>query len=111
MRAAVATRSSGMGMDAFGHTRMSEARDAVPPDELAHTQRLLAILRSDLVRYRDPAAAERDGFLPRGRRRPVGSLKHFFNYENFAKNRTHLDPKRPRRSCTAGRRPGSSWRA
>ncbi len=93
--AAVATRSSGMGIDPFGHTRMSEARDAVPPDEMAHTQRLLAMLRSDLERYRDPAAAERDGFLKEGEDVPVGSLKHFFKYENFAKNQAHLDPKAP----------------
>ena len=93
--AAVATRSSGMGIDPYGHTRMSEARDVVPPGELAHTQRLLAMLRSDLARYRDPAAAERDGFLKQGDDVPVGSLKHFFKYENFAKNQTHLDPRAP----------------
>ena len=93
--ATVATRASGMGIDPFGHTRMSEARDAVPPDELAHAQRLLALLRNDLARYRDPAAAERDGFLKQGEDVPVGALKHFFKYENFAKNRTHLDPKAP----------------
>jgi hypothetical protein len=93
--AKVATRSSGMGIDPFGHTRMSEARDVVPPGEMAHTQRLLAMLRNDLVRYRDPAAAERDGFLKQGDDVPVGSLKHFFKYENFAKNQTHLDPKAP----------------
>ena len=88
-------RSTGMGIDAFGHTRMSEARDSVPPGEMAHTQRLLAMLRNDLARYRDPAAAERDGFLKQGDDVPVGSLKHFFKYENFAKNRAHLDPKAP----------------
>ena len=91
----VATRSTGMGIDPFGHTRMSEARDVVPPDELAHTQRLLAMLRADLVRYRDPAAAERDGYRKEGEDVPVGSLKHFFKYENFAKNQTHLDPRAP----------------
>lgn len=91
----VATRSTGMGIDPFGHTRMSEVRDAVPPDELAHTQRLLAMLRADLVRYRDPAAAERDGYRKEGDDVPVGSLKHFFKYSNFAKNQTHLDPRAP----------------
>ena len=91
----MAARSTGMGIDPFGHTRMSEARSAVPPDGLAHTQRLLAMLRNDLVRYRDPAAAERDGFLKQGEDVPIGSLKHFFKYENFGKNQTHLDPKAP----------------
>jgi hypothetical protein len=90
-----AARSSGMGMDAFGHTRMSEVRDVVPSGELAHTQRLLAILRSELVRYRDSAAAERDGYRKEGEDVPVGSLKHFFKYENFTKNQTHLDPEAP----------------
>ena len=90
-----ALRSSGMGIDAFGHTRMSEMRDAVPPEGMAHTQRLLAMLRAQLVRYRDPAAAERDGFLKEGEDVPVGSLKHFLKYENFAKNQTHLDPEAP----------------
>jgi len=42
--AARTSSASGMGMDAFGHTRMSEKRDAVPPDEMAHTQRLLRSL-------------------------------------------------------------------
>jgi len=92
---AAAARSSGMGIDPFGHTRMSEARDVVPSDEMAHTQRLLALLRADLVRYRDPAAAERDGYRKEGEDVPVGSLKHFFKYENFAKNQAHLDPKAP----------------
>ena len=104
--ATLASRSSGMGIDPFGHTRMSEQREAVPPGEMAHTQRLLAMLRSDLARYRDPAAAERDGFLKQGDDVPVGSLKHFFKYENFAKNRTHFDPKAPAailyRRTTAG---------
>jgi hypothetical protein len=93
--AAKAARSSGMGMDPYGHTRMSERRDAVPPDELAHTQRLLAMLRRDLVRYREPAAAERDGFLKQGDDVPPGALKHFFKYENLAKNHDHLDPAAP----------------
>ena len=84
-----------MGMDAFGHTRMSERRETVPPAELEHTQRLLAILRHDLVRYRDPAAAERDGYLKEGDDVPVGQLKHFFKYENFARNHDHLDPQAP----------------
>ncbi|HEX3463811.1 MAG TPA: hypothetical protein VHS78_07165 [Candidatus Elarobacter sp.] len=88
-------RVSGMGMDAYGHTRMSETRESVPPDEMAHTQRLLAILRRELVRYRDPAAAERDGYRREGEDVPVGSLKHFFKYENFAKNQDHLDPEAP----------------
>jgi hypothetical protein len=87
--------SSGMGMDAFGHTRMSERREVVPQDEMAHTQRLLAILRRELVRYRDPAAAERDGYRKEGEDVPVGSLKHFFKYENFARNHDHLDPEAP----------------
>ncbi|HEY6237162.1 MAG TPA: hypothetical protein VIW69_18815, partial [Candidatus Elarobacter sp.] len=87
--------SSGMGVDPFGHTRMSEARDAVPAGELAHTQRLLAILRRDLVRYRDPAAAERDGYRKEGEDVPAGSLKHFFKYANFGKNQYHLDPEAP----------------
>lgn len=94
-RAVTAARPSGMGMDPFGHTRMSEARDAVPADELAHTQRLLAILRRDLVRYRDPAAAERDGYRKEGEDVPVGSLKHFFKYANFGRNQYHLDPEAP----------------
>jgi hypothetical protein len=90
-----AVSASGMGMDAFGHTRMSDHRDAVTPDEMAHTQRLLAILRRELVRYRDPAAAERDGYLRQGEDVPVGSLKHFFKYANFARNHDHLDPQAP----------------
>ncbi len=88
-------RGSGMGMDPFGHTRMSEQRDSVPPDELAHTQRLLSILRKELVRYRDPAAAERDGYLREGEDVPPGQLKHFFKYANFARNQEHLDPQAP----------------
>jgi hypothetical protein len=92
---AVAQRSTGMGIDPFGHTRMSEMRDTVPPDEMAHTQRLLAILRRELVRYRDPAAAERDGYRREGEDVPAGVLKHFFKYENFAKNQQHLDPEAP----------------
>jgi hypothetical protein len=59
------------------------------------TPRLLAMLRADLVRYRDPAAAERDGYRKEGEDVPVGSLKHFFKYANFAKNQTHLDPQAP----------------
>jgi hypothetical protein len=90
-----ALRSSGMGIDKFGHTRMSEMRESVPPDEMAHAQRLLAILRAELVRYRDPAAAERDGYLKEGEDVPIGALKHFFNYANFAKNQDHLDPEAP----------------
>ena len=93
--AATAARSSGMGMDPFGHTRMSEARNVVPAEELAHARRLLAILRRDLVRYRDPAAAERDGYRREGEDVPVGSLKHFFKYANFGKNQYHLDPEAP----------------
>jgi hypothetical protein len=84
-----------MGIDPFGHTRMSEMRETVPPDELAHAQRLVAILRHDLARYRQPAAAERDGYRKEGEDVPVGSLKHFFNYANFAKNHEHLDPQAP----------------
>jgi hypothetical protein len=79
-------------MDAYGHTRM---RDVVPPDEMAHTQRLLAILRREFVRYRDPAAAEHDGYRKEGEDVPAGSLKHFFKYENFARNHDHLDPESP----------------
>jgi hypothetical protein len=94
-RTGTVTRSSGMGIDPFGHTRMSEMRDTVAPDGMAHTQRLLAILRHDLLRYRDPAAAERDGYLREGEDVPAGSLKHFFKYENFAKNQEHLDPEAP----------------
>ena len=94
-RTGTVARSSGMGVDPFGHTRMSEMRDTVAPEDMAHTQRLLAILRHDLVRYRDPAAAERDGYLREGEDVPAGSLKHFFKYENFAKNQDHLDPEAP----------------
>ena len=90
-----APRSSGMGIDAFGHTRMSEMRDAATAEGMAHTQRLLAMLRAELVRYRDPAAAERDGYRKEGEDVPVGSLKHFLKYGNFAKNQTHLDPEAP----------------
>ncbi len=82
-------------MDAYGHTRMSERRDVVPPDEMGHTQRLLAILRQELVRYHDPAAAERDGYRKEGEDVPVGSLKHFFKFENLARNHDHLDPDAP----------------
>jgi hypothetical protein len=94
-RTGTGARASGMGIDPFGHTRMSEMRAAVAPEGMAHTQRLLAILRHELVRYRDPAAAERDGYLREGEDVPAGSLKHFFKYENFAKNQDHLDPEAP----------------
>ena len=88
-------RESGMGIDPFGHTRMSEMRENVEPDRLAHTERLVALLRGELERYRDPAAAERDGYRREGDDVPVGSLKHFFNYENYVKNLQHLDPEAP----------------
>jgi hypothetical protein len=90
-----AARSTGMGIDPYGHTRMSEMRDAVSTEGMAHTQRLLAILRADLVRYRDPAAAERDGYRREGEDVPVGALKHYFNDANYRKNLTHLDPEAP----------------
>ncbi|MBV8580237.1 MAG: hypothetical protein JOZ86_06335 [Candidatus Eremiobacteraeota bacterium] len=88
-------RSTGMGIDPYGHTRLSEMRDTVPPNEMAHTQRLLAMLRKELVRYADPAAAERDGYAREGEDVPVGALKHFFNYANYVKNFDHLDPEAP----------------
>jgi hypothetical protein len=88
-------RSTGMGIDPYGHTRMSEMRDVVSTEGMAHTQRLLAMLRAELARYRDPAAAERDGYRREGEDVPVGALKHYFNDANYRKNLTHLDPEAP----------------
>jgi hypothetical protein len=88
-------RDTGMGIDAFGHTQLSEQRSTVAPDRLAHLQRLIAYLRSSLPKYRDVERAQADGFRPEGPDVPVGSLKHFVNYANVPVNWQHLDPDRP----------------
>lgn len=89
------SRNTGMGIDAFGHTRLSEMRITVAPDRLAHLQRLIAHLRSTLPKYRSMDRAIADGYIRTGPDVPVGSLKHFVNYANLAVNRQHLDPDRP----------------
>ncbi len=88
-------RNTGMGIDAFGHTQLSEERSTVAPDRLAHLQRLIASLRSSLPKYRSIERAEADGFRPEGPDVPVGALKHFVSYGNVAVNWQHLDPDRP----------------
>lgn len=72
-------KNSPMGMDAFGHTRMSEERTTLSADERGHAERLIVHLRTTLAKYRTVAAAERDGYLPAGEDVPVGQLKHFAN--------------------------------
>ena len=88
-------RSSGMGVDAFGHTKMAEARATVEPDRLVHVQRLVTALRASLPRYRDVNAAIADGYQPAGESVPIGALKHFVNLDNVRVNWQHLDPERP----------------
>ena len=95
MTAAATTRGSGMGIDAFGHTQMSEARDAVAPDRQAHLQRLIAALRATLPKYRSLDRALADGYRPEGPDVPPGALKHFVNYANLRANWQHLDPDKP----------------
>jgi hypothetical protein len=88
-------RSSGMGIDAFGHTQMSEERATVTPKRKAHLERLIASLRQSLPKYRDVARATADGYRPEGPEVPIGALKHFINYSNLHVNWQHLDPYRP----------------
>jgi hypothetical protein len=88
-------RNTGMGIDAFGHTQLSEARSTVAPGGFAHLQRLIASLRSTLPKYRNIERAVADGFRPEGPDVPVGSLKHFVSYANVRVNWQHLDPERP----------------
>ncbi len=88
-------RSSGMGIDAFGHTQMSEMRTAVTPDRQAHLDRLIVELRRTLPKYRDVNKAIADGYRPEGPDVPVGALKHFVNYGNVRVNWQHLDPEKP----------------
>jgi len=88
-------RNTGMGIDAFGHTQLSEERSTVAPDRLAHLQRLIASLRSTLPKYRSVDRAVADGYRPEGPDVPVGALKHFVNYANVPVNWQHLDPERP----------------
>lgn len=88
-------RNTGMGIDAFGHTQLSEERTTVAPDRLAHLHRLIADLRSTLPRYRDIELAEADGYRPEGPDVPIGALKHFVNYANIPINMQGLDPDRP----------------
>ena len=88
-------RGSGMGIDSFGHTVMSEERAAVTPAGYDHTRRLIATLRRELPRYRDVDAALRDGYQKDGPDVPVGALKHFVNYSNARISWKHLDPQRP----------------
>jgi hypothetical protein len=89
------SHGSGMGIDAFGHTRLSQSREIVSSQGFEHTQRLLAILRRELVEYRSYRTAIAHGYLLEGDDVPVGALKHFFNYGNFVKNQGHLDPTAP----------------
>lgn len=88
-------RSSGMGIDAFGHTQMSQARTSVSPDRAAHLDRLIAYLRTTLPKYRSLDLAEAEGYRPEGPEVPVGALKHFVNYANLRANWQHLDPDKP----------------
>ncbi|HEY0798121.1 MAG TPA: hypothetical protein VGD50_03170, partial [Candidatus Baltobacteraceae bacterium] len=89
------SHGTGMGIDAFGHTRLSEQREIVSTAGYAHTQRLLEMLRRELDGYRSYKAAIAHGYLLEGEDVPVGALKHFFNYTNFVKNQGHLDPQAP----------------
>jgi len=84
-----------MGIDAFGHTQMSEARSDVTPERKAHLDRLIAYLRASLPKYRSLDRAIADGYRPEGPDVPVGSLKHFVNYANLRANWQHLDPEKP----------------
>jgi hypothetical protein len=84
-----------MGIDAFGHTQMSEIRTTVSPEGRAHLARLIADLRAGLAKYRDERRAIADGYRPEGPDVPIGSLKHFINYDNVRVNWQHLDPDRP----------------
>ena len=88
-------KTSPMGMDAFGHTRMSEERDQLSADEKGHAERLIARLRTTLARYRDVRAAEHDGYHRSGDDVPVGQLKHFVNDANVQLAKTALVPDRP----------------
>ena len=87
--------SSGMGVDAFGHTRLSSSRMSVSSDRDAHVQRLISYLRTTLPKYRSLDRAVADGYRPEGPDVPVGALKHFINYENLRANWQHLDPDKP----------------
>lgn len=88
-------RTSGMGIDAFGHTQMSEVRTSVSADRAAHLDRLIAYLRATLPKYESLDYAEADGYRPEGPDVPVGALKHFVNYTNLRANWQHLDPDKP----------------
>lgn len=88
-------RASGMGLDAFGHTKMAEEWATLAPERRAHVERLLAALRASLPRYREVAAAIADGYEPAGEAVPIGALKHFVNLANVRVNWQHLDPERP----------------
>lgn len=88
-------RASGMGMDAFGHTRMSAERATVDGRQRAHVERLMHRLRINLQPYRNVDAAIAAGYLPQGDDVPVGALKHFVNEANLHANWHHLDPDKP----------------
>jgi|SRR5579862_22111 len=93
--ASVAHRSSGMGIDSFGHTQMSDVWAGVAPDRKAHLERLIASLRSSLPKYRTLDRAIAEGYRPEGPDVPIGALKHFVNYTNLRANWQHLDPDKP----------------
>ncbi len=84
-----------MGMDAFGHTRMSEERTTLDERQSVHIDRLMRYLRTSLVKYRDVRNAEAAGYIPEGEDVPVGALKHFVNAGNLLANSRHLDPDKP----------------
>lgn len=84
-----------MGIDAYGHTQLSQSRTAATPEGRAHVQRLIAYLRGALPKYRSIDRAVADGYRPEGPDVPVGALKHFVNYENLRANWQHLDPDKP----------------
>jgi hypothetical protein len=87
--------SSTMGIDAFGHTRLSSSRMSVTPEGKAHVARLIAYLRDTLPKYRSIDRAVADGYRPEGPDVPIGAYKHFVNYQNLRANWQHLDPDKP----------------
>jgi hypothetical protein len=91
----VAARHGAMGIDAFGHTQLAPDCATLPPRARAHAERLIAILRRELPKYRDLTVARRDGFAPAGEDVPVGALKHWINPGNVRVGWQHLDPERP----------------
>ena len=83
-----------MGIDAFGHTRVTPAR-SVSLDDVARAQALSTYLRARLAPYRSLARAEADGFVPSAQDVAPGELKHLMNEANVRAARRGFDLSRP----------------